>query len=187
MAEITAAALAVHMDCGVKVIYEYEAKGWITKLPNGKYDRRLSRHSILANLRSERRGMGMSASGNTLADAKAKLVIEQVEAAAFKNAVLRGDYVLATAVVKVLSTTFIVMNEKLVIFCGKIADACAMRPREEVYAIARDAMAEVIDEIRAAEYYIKPDVGDVGDSAGDSSGGADDTGDLSSASEPVAD
>jgi hypothetical protein len=172
MAEITAAALAAHMDCGVKVIYEYNAKGWIEKLPNGLYDRRKSRHSILANLRSDRRGMAMSASGNSLADAKASLALEQAEGAAFKNAVLRAEYVLVSAVLKRLTSTFIVMNEKLVVLAGKLSDECAMRPREEIYAIIRNAVAEIIDEFRTPQHYVEPDVGDGAGDRADQQGGA---------------
>jgi phage terminase Nu1 subunit (DNA packaging protein) len=148
MTEVNATQLAFHLGrTTIGTIADYVAKGWIKKLPNGKFDLDECRDRAFANLRAERRGVGPSKGSASLAEAKANLVGQQFEAAAIKNAVARGDYVALEEMIRLVIAMIMVCRERLLAIPGKISDACAMRTREEIDAIMMQELSEALDEL----------------------------------------
>lgn len=144
--EATGTALAAHLFCTRETLSDYVARGVVEKLPNGKYDLNACRERVMRHLRDRAAGRAGD-NGDNLASARADLAREQRDAVAIKNAIARGDFVPLGAMAKKIESRNSVVRERLLVIPGKMADALAMREREEIAAALTDEIEEVLNEL----------------------------------------
>jgi len=144
---VTGMALAAHLDCARETISDYIAKGIIEKLPDGRYDEDDCRKRVLKHLRDRNAGR----TGGELSSQRAELAKEQVETVRIKNAALRGDLVSLEAVARQYDALLLITRENILGVPGAKADELAMRTRDEVELILRDALHEALDELSRYE------------------------------------
>jgi phage terminase Nu1 subunit (DNA packaging protein) len=113
----------------------------------GKYDLTNTRVQYVRHLRALASGRG--AGKPDLANERALLAREQRETAALCNAVSRGEFVRTRDVAEIVSAEYAVVRERLMGLPGKIADACALQPREAVERLMLDEISEALNELSA--------------------------------------
>lgn len=121
------------------------ADGVFPRSGENGYD--ISQIRVLDRKRLEAAASGRGDGGGQLATERARLAREQGDAIAIKNAVARGDFVPLAQLTKKVSERNSVVRERLLTISGKIADACAMRTREEIEEIIADEIEEVLNEL----------------------------------------
>lgn len=141
MASISVAA--AHIFLSPTRFKELIDSGVFTPAGSGKYDLDLVRKEAFAHLRSEKGGHG----GAALSSERALLAKEQRESISLKNAISRGDFVSLTIIKTSLMACFAVIRERLLTIPGKLADALAMRTRDEIEVILREEIIEALNEL----------------------------------------
>jgi phage terminase Nu1 subunit (DNA packaging protein) len=143
----TTSEAAAHVFLTTSRFHELVAQGVISKVEGrSAYDLNTVREEYIRNLRAKFHGQGK---GNIdgLSQARANLAREQAEAVALKNATARGENVPLATVKRGVEILFSAFRERILAIPGKIADGCAMRPREEIEDIVRDELHEALDEL----------------------------------------
>jgi phage terminase Nu1 subunit (DNA packaging protein) len=147
MAEVNQQNIAAHLNCDVATIRAYVANGTITKLPDGKYDETDCRNRAFEMLRNKAAGRAGTPEGTGLTTERALLAKEQRESISLKNQISRGDLVSLDIVKRVWAVILAVIRERLLSIPGKLADALAMRTREEIELILRGEIVETLNEL----------------------------------------
>lgn len=141
----SANAAAAHVFLSVTRFRELVDAGTVTKRAAGQYDLDVVRKEVLTHLRSKASGHGGGGVG--LATERAALAREQTQAVSIKNAISRGDYTSLAQIKRSVIAMFATFRERVLSIPGKIADACAMRTREEIEDILRSELYEALDEL----------------------------------------
>lgn len=97
-AAITARDLGALLGVSARTIRDLAQDGVVVKLDKGRYDRDASILSYCTRLREVAAGRGGESGVATLTAERARLAREQADAAALKNAALRGDMLSAADV-----------------------------------------------------------------------------------------
>jgi phage terminase Nu1 subunit (DNA packaging protein) len=165
----TAAEAAVHLDISTRGFLELVERGIIPRPAKANYDLAECRKLYIRQLRGVASGHGDGAAGASLTSERALLAKEQRETITLKNAISRGDFVSLTLIQKALMVIFSVIRERLLTIPGKLADALAMRNRDEIEAILRGEITEALDELHDPTTNVagSGDRGDDQGSAGD--------------------
>jgi phage terminase Nu1 subunit (DNA packaging protein) len=149
----TVAECAADLEINVRRFMELVEIGAIERASGTSgYDIRKVRGQYRKRLSEQAAGRGDGA-GSSLVAERARLAREQSDAIAMKNAIARGDFVPLGMVLKALQGTITVIREQLPTIPGKIADACAMRTREEIEEMLRDEIAEALNELAEPAAY----------------------------------
>lgn len=118
----TQAQAADHIFCSERRFRELVDEGVITRRPKGGYDLRTVRREAFRHLRHLAAGTG----GAGLAVARTGLAEQQTEAIAFKNSLVRGEYVRVDSVGRVLTENLQVFRELCLAWPGANADKLAL-------------------------------------------------------------
>jgi phage terminase Nu1 subunit (DNA packaging protein) len=141
----TAVQAAQHLDLSERRFRELLDVGVISREGAGKYDLARTRTQYIRHLRKLASSHG--AGKPDLANERALLAREQRETAALRNAISRGEYVRVREVAEIVSAEYAVVRERIMGLPGKIADACAMQPREVVESLMFDEISETLNEL----------------------------------------
>ncbi len=139
----TIAEAAAHIDLGERRFYELVEGDVIERCQPGEYDLDQVRVTYIRHIRKIGAGRGAE-KGIDLASERARLAREQTEAAAFKNAIARGEYVEIEEACRQMEADYGLVRQRILAMPGKLADALEGLDRE-----AREAaiMAEVIEAL----------------------------------------
>jgi phage terminase Nu1 subunit (DNA packaging protein) len=146
--------LAVHLGTTAATVRNYERLGWIKRGSTGKYDQDACRKRVLAGLRE--RVADRDGNSGDLPMARAELARAQREAIEWKNAVNRGDYVSADAVVQRLQDTFAILRAVLLTWAGKLPAQLEGLSAAEKEAVLEREVYEVLEALADPDTYPEP-------------------------------
>jgi hypothetical protein len=111
------------------------------------------RLKCFAHLRSVAAGRGGIDSGEMLSHERALLAKEQREAMTLKNAISRGEYLVADVVKRMLTGTFTTMRERALTLPGKVADSLTPHCEEDRGVIGEILRLEVFELLEGLSDY----------------------------------
>jgi phage terminase Nu1 subunit (DNA packaging protein) len=116
-------------------------RGVIKKRPRGKYSIKTVVQAIIKDGIAAKAGHGDHASSVALSMQRAKLAQQHTEMAEMRNAVMRGEFVRLSTVVRVVEEQFVIVRERVLSTPGKSADSLTPytpKDREAIMTILRD-------------------------------------------------
>jgi hypothetical protein len=136
--------VAAHLFCSATRIKQLIDAGTIVRQPPGAYDLDICRKAVLDQLRATAAARG---TGTHLADELALLSRRQRELVELKTAKLRGAVVEIEIVGEIVEERFAIIKERLLALPSVASDRCAGLDRNAIFAILRDHMIEVLNEL----------------------------------------
>lgn len=146
----TAGVLAEWLDCDEATIRNYAKAGHVRRVSRGLYALRESVIGVVHHLRGTAAGRGGADGVASLTAARTRLATEQADAVAIKNAVLRGEYLLESAVRDRWDTAAGLIRADVLAASSTIAQAIPHLSRhdsETIDNILRDALTHAADTI----------------------------------------
>lgn len=151
----TVAEVAAHLDLSVQRIMVLLDQGVLPRASErGGYNLDEVRRIYLRHLRAVASGHGENSGAASLASERASLARVQRDAIEWKNAINRGDYVSAGAVVRRLQETFSVQRTLLLSWVGKLPSLLEERTRAEIEAVLEQELYEVLNELADPATYV---------------------------------
>ena len=134
--------------------YNLKKRGVIKSEKRGEYDIRECVRAMIKDGQAAKGGHGDHASAVTLSNARAELARVQREAIEWKNAVNRGDYVSADAVIRRLQDDFAVQRTLLLSWIGKLPSQLEGLSAIEIEVVLERELYEVLDELANPAIYV---------------------------------
>jgi hypothetical protein len=149
---VSLAVAANHIDLSARAFNFLIEAGVIPRQsPNVGYSLDEVRIRYIKNLRIRASGQGDGAAN--LAKARAALAQEQMEAAALRNAVTRGEYVSVADVVRIHTAELSVIRERFLSLPTPLAEtlACGDPEKQTAFATAIEAaVCEILEELSSS-------------------------------------
>ncbi len=153
----TIAEAAAHIDLGERRFYELLEGDVIERCQPGEYNLDHVRVTYIRHIRKIGAGRGAE-KGIDLASERARLAREQTEAAAFKNAIARGEYVAIEEAGRQMEADYGLVRQRILAMPGKLADALEGMSREEREAAILAEVNEALNELSEPAHLLKLEV-----------------------------